>query len=310
MNQILRKEFAGAMLGVPGRFFNVIGETGAATLASQTFTTESRKLPGAPASWRIRAEIRFDDNCFNGHNSFAITASVEDTSQTRRHLREVMGGCCHDEIAKAFPELAPLIRWHLTSSDGPMHYIANTVYHAGDRDHSGRRKGEPSSFDRMITFGANPIKHKLPGKFIAFLEAARAHPGRAAFDFEVIGIDHADRKTYGTKWTFGGYGVKWHECPFDSEQRALDFLCALQTCEPRFHTVPTQWSEGKARDLDAARRCAIWPDAPDAGLSVEPAELKAALAKRHPHLMRAFREDMTAAGLIWTDSETTAKAEG
>jgi hypothetical protein len=41
-----------------------------------------------------------------------------------------MGGCCHDEVAKHFPELAPFIKWHLTSSDGPMHYIANTVYHA------------------------------------------------------------------------------------------------------------------------------------------------------------------------------------
>lgn len=41
-----------------------------------------------------------------------------------------MGGCCHDEVAKHFPELAPLIKWHLCSSDGPMHYLANTVYHA------------------------------------------------------------------------------------------------------------------------------------------------------------------------------------
>ena len=28
------------------------------------------------------------------------------------------------------PELAPYIKWHLVSSDGPLHYIANTVYHA------------------------------------------------------------------------------------------------------------------------------------------------------------------------------------
>src|SRR6185369_2717706 len=35
-----------------------------------------------------------------------------------------------------------LIKWHLCSTDEPMHYIANTLYHAGDRDCWGLRKGE------------------------------------------------------------------------------------------------------------------------------------------------------------------------
>jgi hypothetical protein len=48
----------------------------------------------------------------------------------------------HDEVVKHFPELAPFIKWHLCSSDGPMHYVANTLYHAGDRDYNGLRKGE------------------------------------------------------------------------------------------------------------------------------------------------------------------------
>ncbi len=56
--------------------------------------------------------------------------------------REDSGGCIHGEIAKHFPELAPFIKWHLCSSDGPLHYVANTVYLAGDRDCWGLRRGE------------------------------------------------------------------------------------------------------------------------------------------------------------------------
>lgn len=306
MNQILRNEFVGQMLGVPGRFANVIGEPGATVLRSQTFISELRPCATYGEHATIRAEVRFDDNCSNGHNSFAITADIRD-SRYRGARGELAGGCCHDEIAAAFPELAPLIRWHLTSSDGPMHYIANTVYHAGNRDHWGKIAGEPRGWDTMIQFGDNPIKHKLPSKFVAFLESARPHPGRAAFDFEVIGIDHKDRKTYGTHYTFGGFADGWHDCPFRTEQEALDFLQALQTCSPKFIKIATAWGEGKVRDLDAARNSAVWPDATDAELSVEPEALKAALVKRHAHLVQAFKEDMIGAGFLWTDSDSPAQ---
>lgn len=79
--------------------------------------------------------LRYDDKCGNGHNTFSITAEGED-----------MFGCLHDEIAEAMPMLKPFIKWHLTSSDGPMHYIENTVFFAGDRDCWGGKKGEPRSF--------------------------------------------------------------------------------------------------------------------------------------------------------------------
>jgi hypothetical protein len=81
---------------------------------------------------RLTATVRHDDECGNGHNSFSITA---DGYELRGDdWVESFGGCCHDEIAKHFPELAPFIKWHLTSTDGPMHYIANTVYHAENGD--------------------------------------------------------------------------------------------------------------------------------------------------------------------------------
>lgn len=77
---------------------------------------------------RIVANIRFDDECGNGHNSFAITGDIY------AGKRFESGGCIHEEIEKYFPELKKYIKWHLVSSDGPMHYVANTVYWAKERN--------------------------------------------------------------------------------------------------------------------------------------------------------------------------------
>ena len=89
------------------------------------------------------ASVRFDDECENGHNTFSITADLYDIyGKTHRNGEEYvfnsMGKKCyliacgrqHDLVTKHFPELAPLIKWHLTSTDGPLHYVADTVYHA------------------------------------------------------------------------------------------------------------------------------------------------------------------------------------
>ena len=123
----------------------------------------------------ITANVRYDDECGNGHNSFSITAEIR--ALDRRKYREgqgwMAGGCCHEEIAKAFSELAPLIKWHLCSSDGPMHYIANTIYLASDRDCHGKKAGEPSSFSHAVQFGSNPIKHKISKSFSTFLQQYR-----------------------------------------------------------------------------------------------------------------------------------------
>jgi hypothetical protein len=84
----------------------------------------------------VRVILRFDEKCKNGHSTFSITGEVIEG------VRVVGGGCIHDKIAKVFPKLACLIPWHLCSTDGPMHYVANTIYLAGDRDCNGLRKGE------------------------------------------------------------------------------------------------------------------------------------------------------------------------
>lgn len=75
----------------------------------------------------IKAEISCDDECHNGHDTFSITGEIYIPS--RRDCEAC--GCLRDEIAAKFPDLAPFIRWHLTSTDGPLHYLANAIYHAG-----------------------------------------------------------------------------------------------------------------------------------------------------------------------------------
>ena len=76
-------------------------------------------------------KVRYDDECENGYNTFAITGEIWRAKQGQPIGRDYEScGCIHEDIAKRLPELTPYIKWHLTNSDGPMHYIANTVYHA------------------------------------------------------------------------------------------------------------------------------------------------------------------------------------
>lgn len=74
---------------------------------------------------QMSVTIRYDDECGNGHNTFSITGTIKGLGA---HEIE-MAGCLHDEISEYFPEFAHLIKWHLVSSDSPLHYIANTKYY-------------------------------------------------------------------------------------------------------------------------------------------------------------------------------------
>lgn len=130
--QPLRNEQAHKINGVPGRLMPLHVPPAPwvdGVFANQTWVSESRPAVGGAHGYEkgstIQVDIRFDDNCRNGHMTFSITGTVYD-----KRGRHDAGGCIHDDIAQFFPELAPLIKWHLMSTDSPMHYVANTVYHA------------------------------------------------------------------------------------------------------------------------------------------------------------------------------------
>ena len=158
-------------------------------------TKQSVKLikPYGNKGGKIEAVIRFDDDCGNGPESFSITGSVY---ETKRRNDCDMCGCIHGEIIEHFPELKPFIKWHLMSADSPLHYIANTVYHAGNLDCNGLAKG-------------------------------------------------------------------------------------------------------KERDLNAARSCAVWPEATDVQLCLPKAELTKLLKERQEGLIKEFKAAILSLGLKW-----------
>jgi len=98
---------------------------------------------GKPAT--ITAEVRHDDECGNGHNSFSITGEIRLKDKRRKDCETC--GCIHDDIEKYFPQLAKYIKWHLTSTDGPMHYIENSLYWLGKRGYCDGKDNSPPKFD-------------------------------------------------------------------------------------------------------------------------------------------------------------------
>lgn len=216
-----------------------------------------RKCPSYGPNAQIIATVRYDDECGNGHNSFAITADIYDPTK-RGNDREIAGGCCHEEIAEAFPELAPFIKWHLVSSDGPMHYPGNVTYHAGDRDHWGLRLGE----SRQIRRGGAG--------------------GPLCWDLHAMQPDGS---------TVPLYKVQNHAYTAEGE--------GLPTPPALVWVASCHVGEGKARELDSARHCAVWPEATDAELSLPKAELEALLLARLPALVTDFRRDVESLGFTY-----------
>jgi len=81
--------------------------------------------------------VKYGINVTN-HSYFSITATIGEKHPGRySEPIEVNGqkfdvyavGCCHEEIAKYFPQFADLIALHLSDVDGtPMHAAANSAY--------------------------------------------------------------------------------------------------------------------------------------------------------------------------------------
>lgn len=268
----------------------------------QEIVTEARPFDYYGDKCRMTVTLRFDDQCGNGHNSFAITAEIIDPRR-RGDDRIVSCGCLHDEIRAVFPELAPLITWHLCSTDSPMHYLANTMYHASDRDHKGLRKGEPSRFETRFKFNDFPISF-TPNKVLA--DFLKAREGQEIPDFELVicPMPHKDKGKKGEyqfadKYSFAGCEDKgWTYAPFNSVTEAEEWREAIKGGYS-FASVAVEWSEGKERNFEAARSCGVWPDATDEQLSAEPEELKAMLLERLPALQAEMKAAIEGAGFSW-----------
>lgn len=92
---------------------------------TKTFNNQVKTFKKSKNGLTLVATMRYDDNCKNGHNTFSIVCTLIDNSKQK----EVSWGQLTEEFLEFFPEFSHLQKWHLCSSEGPMHYVENTLYH-------------------------------------------------------------------------------------------------------------------------------------------------------------------------------------
>lgn len=296
-------EHAHTILSVPGRMQRrhkwpeSTTERSAGLWSTQTWRSE-RRTTGYSLE-RMVVTLRFDDNCKNGHLTFAITCDIYEGT------RYVGGGANHGRIWEVFPELRPLIKWHLCSTDGPLHYPTDVLYLAGTKDCYGRRKGEPERWDHVALVGTSPIPHKLPPKFWKWLQQESESIDADILLYTdqtgpIVAIAHPrEPESFSPKYTFSEFTDKWHECPFDNVEEAQAWEEALGHQLVTLQKRPTAYSNGKEPELKLARSSAIWLDATDEDLKEEGLEKR--LRDRLPALVSEFNSRMSAIGFAGGD---------
>lgn len=93
------------------------------TYLSTKFFTENEE------EYRMTVTVSLDDDCHNNMCDWSVTADIRQKNKQGTYV-EYMGGCCHDEVAKHFPELAKFIPLHCSNHYGaPMYPVENGIYH-------------------------------------------------------------------------------------------------------------------------------------------------------------------------------------
>ena len=261
----------------------------------QVLTLTRKDVTALGEKWRkVEANIRWDDQCGNGHNTFSITGSAWSPTNLKKDDPDTCG-CIHELIAEVFPDVAHMIKYHLTSSDGPMHYVANTLYHSSDRDCWGRKAGEPYNFETFYLIGNSPIEVKIKKDVMDFVMDQR---GKGITSFATVAVPYVNRPgdsyDFGPKYTLEGMPAgDWYKAPFDTADAdgLIKAFCHL-AIDPDFIKPvrrATAWGKGKAPDFEAARRCAVWPDATD-----EQLQDADQLIERLPQMIGTFKADLEA----------------
>lgn len=100
------------------------------TYLSTKFFTENKE------EYRITVTVSLNDDCHNNMCDWSVTADIRRKNKCGTY-GEYMGGCCHNEVAKHFPELAKFISLHLCNHYGaPMYPVGNGTYHIKNSDKS------------------------------------------------------------------------------------------------------------------------------------------------------------------------------
>lgn len=186
---------------------------------------------------------------------------------TVRDGKNYSSGCCHEmirQIPDVDPRILDAIRLHLADRRGPMHYIANTVYLAGERDHNGLRKGER----RQIRHGGKEPCWKM----------------------ELV-----DKDGNTVELPYG-----WSTKTSHGELSDLPALPDVRLVWKPWETI----GEGKERDLKAARSCACadWSEDHILYLSDEDLvsdHLETILTDRLPFVVDELRKVVESFGFDW-----------
>ena len=240
---------------------------------TERITIKDSKLYPEYNGRTLAIELRYDDECGNGHNSFSITGSAGG--------RHGIGGCIHEFIIEQAPEYRKFIKWHLTSSDGPMHYVANSMYHAKEV----KKNTVVSRYDERLTFEDCPFTFDLSKKLNSFLES---YTGET---IEVIAVAHREngiegKYQFNDNYTFKGCTEDWYSTLFNDKREAEEMAEALMDHQHEIVRTIGSYENEKIPDLRAARDSAVWPEAQLADFTEEK------LAARLKGLLTEFRESM------------------
>ena len=261
-------------------------------LVKKQFQTFEKTFKENNVKHKIVCTVRYDDECGNGHNSFSITATIYSDEYSSGNRYFVTGGCIHEEIEKHFPELKHLVKWHLTDSDGPMHYVANATYHARIREDMDIPLDVPTRFEEKLKFDSIPFTFKeFKRDFFKELEKG------VDWNNEIITVHShpRDPETYSDNYSFSFLKTEnWYDCPFSIKQNAEEFLEAFNNFKYAIISTPIEWNKAVEPNLEAARSCAVWPDA-----TLEQLQDEKLLMQRLPDLMKEFKKDIEALGFIY-----------
>lgn len=95
--------------------------------ATNSIVYKTNKIVG---NEHVFVTIRLNDECTNGHQDFSITADIYEAGKPKIDKYHISGGCCHDDILKAFPEFKIFVDLHLCDYKGiPMYAVQNGYYH-------------------------------------------------------------------------------------------------------------------------------------------------------------------------------------
>lgn len=95
-----------------------------------TFQTVEKKYTVDGVKYKIIAEYGFRHIQGNSEPYFSITGSTYYQDKNNKWMDD-SGGCIHEKIVEHFPNLKPLIQFHLWGQNTqlPIYYIENGIYH-------------------------------------------------------------------------------------------------------------------------------------------------------------------------------------